>query len=332
MTVPTVVVPSEFPAISGLHDRLRAAGYTLVETRRGLGRAWAPDEVGALFADADVIIAEPSQPFPADVLRAAPRLRLITSAVIGTDNIDVDAATELGVLVANCPTEETIVGMAEASVMLMVALLLELEKKQASLRAGTWRPASSSHLLRGRTVGLVGYGRIARAVEQRLQGWQVTIQAYDPYVEGTVPLDTLLRTSDVVSVHTPKTPETLGLIGRREIGLMKPTAILVNTGRGGIVDEAALAEAIDAGQLAGAAVDVFEQEPPSLDNPLFRCDPHRVILTPHAIGHSLESGPAGAEMAFDNVRRALEGEPPASVLNPAAIPRWRERLAGLTLR
>ncbi len=167
---PTVVVPTEFPAISGLHARLRAAGYAIVETQRGLGRAWTPDEVSRLFPDADVIVAEPSQPFPADVLRAAPRLRLITSAVIGTDNIDVDAATDLGILVANCPTEETIVGMAEASVMLMVALLLELEKKQASLRAGIWRPANSSHLLRGRTVGLVGYGRIARAVEQRLQG------------------------------------------------------------------------------------------------------------------------------------------------------------------
>ncbi|MDP8922393.1 MAG: hypothetical protein M3O34_05890, partial [Chloroflexota bacterium] len=110
MNLPTVAVPTEFPAISGLHDRLRAAGYTMVETPRGLRRAWTPDEVSTLLAPADVIVAEPSQPFPAEVLRAAPRLRLITSAVIGTDNIDVEAATELGVLVANCPTEETIVG------------------------------------------------------------------------------------------------------------------------------------------------------------------------------------------------------------------------------
>ena len=332
MDTPKIIAPSEFPAISGLHARLRAAGCEVVEIPRGRGRDWTADEMHELFADADVIIAEPGRPFPADVLRAAPRLRLISSPVIGVDHIDVDAATELGILVANCPTEEIIVGMAEATVMLMVALLLELERKQASLRAGTWRPPISSHLLRGRTVGLVSYGRIARAVEARLQGWQVTIQAYDPYVAGTVPLDTLLSTSDVVSVHAPRTPETRGLIGRRELGLMKPFAILINTGRGGIVDEAALADAINDERLAGAAIDVFEQEPISMDNPLLGCDPFRVLLTPHAIGHNLETGPAGVEMAYQNVRRALDGELPESVLNPTVIPRWKERVALLAAR
>jgi D-3-phosphoglycerate dehydrogenase / 2-oxoglutarate reductase len=153
----------------------------------------------------------------------------------------------------------------------------------------------------------------------------VKVQAYDPYVEGTVPLDVLLTTSDVISIHTPRTKETRGLIGRRELGLMKPTAILINTSRGGVVDERALAEAIDAGQLAGAALDVFEQEPVDMDNPLFQCDPFRVLLTPHSIGHNVESGPAGVELAFQHVARVLAGELPANVENREVIPRWKAR-------
>lgn len=329
MKPPIVVIPPAFTATLGLDERLRAAGYTVVQAPPGPRDGWTPDEIARHFADADVILAAPNTRFGADVLRAAPRLRLLGSPVIGFDHIDVEAATEHGVIVSNCPTREIVVGMAEATVMLMVALLLELELKQASLRAGVWRPPIQSRLLRGKMVGLVGYGRIARAVEARLQGWEVAIQAYDPYVPGTVPLDTLLATSDVVSIHTPRTPETCDLIGRRELGLMKPTAILINTARGDIVDEAALAEAIDAGRLAGAAVDAWADEPPRMDNPLFRCDPRRVILTPHNVGHSLEIGPAGVEMAFRTIARVLEGELPESVVNPEVVPRWKERLSRL---
>ena len=289
---PKIVVPEEATAYAGLHGKLKSAGDDLTVVPAAPQRHWSQDEIDRYFSDADVIISMPMQQFPAEVLRAAKKLTMIGSAVIGVDHIDVDAATELVVVVTNCPTRETIVGMAEASVMFMVALLLQLERKQASLRAGNWRPPTTSTLLLGKTVGLVAYGRIARAVEERLQGWGVTIQAYDPFVPGTVPLDRLLTTSDVVSLHTPRTSQTMGLIGKRELGLMKPTAILVNTSRGGIVDEAALAEAIDSGQIAGAALDVFEQEPPSMDNPLFRCDPFKVLLTPHSIGHSVESGPS----------------------------------------
>jgi phosphoglycerate dehydrogenase-like enzyme len=332
MNAPKIVAPTGFPAIGGLHAKLREAGYEVIHTPHGLGHDWTPRETGEFLADVDVIVAEPSRPFSADVLRAAPRLNLIASPVIGVDHIDVDAATELGILVANCPTQEIIVGMAESTVMLMVALLLDLMRKQASLRAGSWRPPSSSHLLRGKTVGLVGYGRIARAVEARLRGWQANIQAYDPYVPGTVPLDTLLSASDVISVHTPRTPRTMGMIGQRELGLMKHSAVVINTARGGIVDEAALADAINGERLAGAAVDAFVQEPVGMDNPLLRCDPFRVILTPHSVGHSLEIGPAGAEMAFGNVQRALNGEVPESVENPAVIPRWKERLTALAAR
>ena len=327
MSAPKVVVPARFTAISGLHEKLAAAGFR-VEMAGSMEQPWTAQQLIEVIADADAAIISPGQPVPAEVLRAAPNLRMVSSPVVGVDHIDVDAATELGIVVANCPTDEIIIGMAEATVMFMVALLLQLERKQATVRAGNWRPQTTSTLLRRKTVGLIAYGRIARAVEQRLQGWEVTVQAYDPYVPNTVSLETLLTTSDVISIHTPRTKDTRGLLGRRELAMMKPTAILINTSRGGVIDEAALAEAINGGQIAGAALDVFEQEPIDMDNPLFRCDPHRVILTPHNIGHNVESGPTGAELAFQNVARVLEGELPANVENKEVIPRWRERFGG----
>jgi phosphoglycerate dehydrogenase-like enzyme len=322
---PTVVVPAPFNATLGLEERLKAAGYTVVVAPPGPRDGWSHQEIMDQFAGADVILTAPNQRFGADVLKAAPNLRLIGSPVIGFDHIDVDTATALGILVSNCPTEEIIVGMAESTVMLIAALSLELMRKQARLRAGGWRGPSDAHLVRGKTIGLVGFGRIGRAVAARLQGWGVTIQVHDPYVPNSIPLDLLLETSDVVSIHTPRTSETIGLIGARELALMKPTAILVNTARGSIVDEAALADALNQQRIFAAAIDAWDQEPPSMDNPLFACDPERTILTPHSVGHSLEIGPAGVEMAIRTVSRVLEGELPESVANPEVVERWLGR-------
>jgi D-3-phosphoglycerate dehydrogenase len=307
-----------------LEDRLRAAGYDVVIADR-----WTDADLRPLFGDVDIVVASPARNYPVKLFQAAPRMKLITSPVIGIDTIDVDAANEFGVLVANCPTAENIDGVAEATVMFMVALLLKFKQKERSLREGHFRPHHASHLLRGRTVGLIGYGRIARAVERRLQGWEVTLQASDPYVAGTLPLDELLCTSDVVSVHVVLTRETRNMLGARELALMKPSAILINTSRGGAIVEEALAEAINANQLAGVALDVFQREPINMDNPLLQCDPDRVILTPHSIGHNLESGPTGVQMAFENIERALRGDLPESVLNPQVIPAWRRRVAML---
>jgi D-3-phosphoglycerate dehydrogenase len=190
-------------------------------------------------------------------------------------------------------------------------------------------------MLRGKTVGLVGLGRIARGVVQRLAGWDVQVVACDPYVAQAaapagvrmVALDELLRESDVVSVHTTLTPETRHLIGARELSLMKPTAFFINTARGGMVDEAALYEALAAGRLAGAALDAFELEPLPLDSPL-RSLPN-VILTPHMIGHTREIFDAIPPAAIENVERLMRGEPPLYWRNPEVEPRWRERLARL---
>jgi D-3-phosphoglycerate dehydrogenase / 2-oxoglutarate reductase len=329
--VSTIAVPSSSAATNGarLEDALRAAGYEIVVTPSGAANAWTSEQLRDVFGTVDAVVASPARPYPAELFEAAPRLRLITSPVIGVDTIDVDAASEFGVLVANCPTPENVMGIAEATVMLIVALQLNLKQKERSLREGHFRPQHASHLLHGQTVGLIGYGRIAHNVEQRLQGWGVTVQAADPYVPGTLGLDDLLRTSDVVSLHVVLTSQTRNMIGARELALMKPGSILVNTSRGGAIVEDALAEAIDSGQISRAALDVFQQEPIDMDNPLLRCDPDRVILTPHAIGHNLETGPSGVQMALDNIERALRGELPESVINPEIIPAWRRRLAML---
>lgn len=326
----TIAVSEGGNATPGLADRLREAGHRVVEIpARPAQRAWTPEEIEDLFAGADAIVCMPGIAYSRELLERAPRLRLISSGVIGVDHIDVEAASELSVLVANCPTAENVIGVAEATIMLTVALLLELPERTRALRDGRWRSQADGHLLWRRTVGLVGYGRIGRAVHARLQGWEVRVLYHDPAVESSTDLDTLLRASDVVSLHVVLTPATRGLIGARELALMKPSSVLVNTSRGGVVDEAALAAAIDAGRLAGTAIDVFEQEPIAADNPLLRCDPRRVILTPHSIGHSLEIGASGTRVAAENVERALRGELPESVLNPEVVPRWRERLARL---
>jgi phosphoglycerate dehydrogenase-like enzyme len=324
--VSKIALPPASAATDGprLEDRLRAAGHEVVITDR-----WTDADLGHLFGDVDAVVASPARSYPVELFQAAPRMKLITSPVIGVDTIDIDAANEFGVLVANCPTLENMIGVAEATVMFMVALLLNLKQKERSLREGHFRPRHASHLLSGRTVGLIGYGRIARHVEQRLQGWGVTIQASDPYVEGTLPLDELLRTSDVVSLHVVLTKETRNMLAARELALMKPSAILINTSRGGAVVEEALAEAINSGRLAGAALDVFQQEPINMDNPLLACNPERVILTPHSIGHNLETGPTGVQMALETIEHALRGELPESVINPEVIPAWRRRLAML---
>jgi phosphoglycerate dehydrogenase-like enzyme len=324
------IPPTQAGVEPRLEVRLREAGYDVVVMPAGTPRdPWTPQELRDIFTNVDAVVASPSRTYPAELFAAAPRLRLITSPVIGVDTIDIDSANEFGVIVANCPTAENIIGIAEATVMLIVALHLNLKQKERSLREGRFRPQHASHILHGRTVGLVGYGRIARNVEQRLQGWGVKIQASDPYVPGTLTLEDLLATSDVVSLHVVLTKETRNMLGARELALMKPSAMLVNTSRGGAIVEDALAEAIDSGHIAAAALDVFQQEPINMDNPLLRCDPDRVILTPHAIGHNLETGPTGVQMAFDNIDRALRGELPESVINPEIIPAWQRRMAML---
>jgi len=181
-------------------------------------------------------------------------------------------------------------------------------------------------------------GRVGREVARRFRGWGVRLIGYDPYVEPDkmkefevekVSLDELLRLSDVVSLHVIGTAESRRMISARQLGLMKPTAYLVNTSRGDVVDERELARALREGKIAGAALDVFEEEPLPLASPLRAVDPSRLILTPHAIGNSLAARDGGYRMAIESIRSILRAEPPATLLNPEAVPRWRDRMARL---
>jgi D-3-phosphoglycerate dehydrogenase len=317
-------------------ERLRERGCEVVEVDGRQDR----EKLLALLPDIDIVFATPSQGFvfDGDLIEAGSRLRAVNSMVIGVETIDVEACTEAGVIVANGAIAENFLGVAEATVMLMAALSLDLKAKERVLRRGDFRPQSTrSALLHDHTVGLIGFGRIGRAVVERLQGWGVRVLVYDPFVKSAslpqnvmqVELDELLRHSDFVSIHVSLTPQTRGLIGARELGLMKPTAYLLNNSRGHIVDEAALVDALNKDRLAAAAIDTWEQEPIPNDHPLLNVDHDKLILTGHCIGHSARVPGLLVEAALENVAAELNGELPPYVVNPQAESAWRARLKRL---
>ena len=299
---------------------------------------YPPESWRELFAPADVIIISTRTRCPRPLLEAAPRLRAVLFVTIGTESIDLADAGDLGIVVGNGATPESFLGMAEANVMLICNLLINLSYKERLTRLNLSRPGPldiPAHMVRGKTIGFVGFGRISRATVERLAGWGTGFLAADPYAAAdTLPpgvrlvdLPTLLAESDVVDIQVTLTPETRHMIGAAEIARMKPTAYLVNSSRGGVVDEAALVEALKAGRIAGAALDVFEKEPLPADHPLRDCD--NVILTSHIIGHSAEGNAAFIPAAVESVARVLRGEPPVYVRNPDVIPKWRARVARL---
>jgi phosphoglycerate dehydrogenase-like enzyme len=288
------------------------------------------------FSETDVMVVSPRDVCSREVMLAAPRLRAVVSTVIGVDTIDLDAASDMGLIVGHGAIPENFLGVSEATVMLIAALLLDLPGKSQLLRTNAPRPPHmKARMVRGKTIGLIGMGRTARGVVERLAGWDVRLQAHDPYIAQEaapagvrmVDLPTLLRTSDVVSVHVTLTSETRHMLGTAELRLMQPHAYLVNTARGGAIDEQALYGVLRDGVIAGAALDVFEEEPLALASPLRTLD--NVILTPHMIGHSRELMAALAPAAAENVLRVLRGEPPVYVKNPEVLPAWRQRLAAL---
>jgi D-3-phosphoglycerate dehydrogenase / 2-oxoglutarate reductase len=298
---------------------------------------YTEDELVELLNDADAAIVATRERVTRHVLERLPNLKVIARATIGVENIDHAAATDLGMLVVNSPAPENFIGIAEATVGLILALAKRLRENEARLRSGFWKaPASLGSLIRGQTVGLVGLGRVGSNVARRLAGWDVRLLACDPYVEPAhamavgaelVPLDTLITTADYVSLHVVLTDETRCLIGAPRLRAMKPTAYLVNTSRGPVVDENALATAIQERWIAGAALDVFEDEPLGPESRLRDLDPERLILTPHCIGNNLASQATGIRMVCQAVLQALGGEVPRHVTNPSVIPLWQARHA-----
>lgn len=266
-------------------------------------------------AEIDGLIVRSRTQVDAELLAAARRLKVVGRAGIGVDNIDVEAASARGVLVCNVPGA-TVVSVAEHTMALLLALVRNLPRADTSIRAGRWeRSQLAGRELHGKRLAIVGFGRIGRVVAERAQAFGMEVSAYDPYVAeealrrtGVAPaesLTALLADADVVSLHAPLTDETEHLIDAEALASMRPDAVLVNTARGGLVDEAALVEALDQGRIAGAAIDVFAEEPPG-DSPLLHRDD--VVLSPHLGATTAEAQARAAHMVADAVARALVGE------------------------
>jgi D-3-phosphoglycerate dehydrogenase len=226
-------------------------------------------------------------------------------------------------------------GVAEATMGLIVALFKRLKFNEAFMRNGGWKELENrGTLMLGKTIGIIGVGRIGQNVAKRLGAWGMKVLGYDPYVSQEsvgdlgikmVSLDELLKESDLVTLHVVLTRETRGMIGLRELKLMKPTAFIVNTSRGPAIKEPDLIQALSEKLLAGAALDVFAHEPLPMDDPLRQVDPLRLIITPHNIGANPGSAEAGQKMAAQSILAILDGKLPDTIVNPLAIPRWKER-------
>jgi D-3-phosphoglycerate dehydrogenase len=317
-------------------DPLRAAGHEVVIGRpldTPARQAYTEADLIEQCRAADVALASHLERFTPAVMEHAEHLGLVIVPFIGVDKIDVPAATRLGVLVANSPTPENFIAVAEATIGLILMLLKRVKRGEARLRSGQWaRREDRGDFLFGKTVGIVGLGRIGSHVARRLAAWDVTLMAADPYVAPDkaaalgvtlVDLPTLLAEADIVTLHATLTDETRGFVGEKQLRAMKPTALLLNTARGELVDEAAVARAVDERWIAGAAVDAFALEPLPAQHPYRTADAERLILTPHNIGHSEAGRRANLRLALEQILAVGRGEPPAHTINPEAIPRWR---------
>ena len=277
-----------------------------------------------------------------EFLTLSPRLRLVAKYTIGVDDVDVDAASSLGILVTHCPTEANWGGVAEGAVALMLAVLKRIRERDVQVKSGGWRepPIYGTYVGKradgyaGITIGIIGLGRAGGRVADLLRPWGARVIAADPYVEAAkfaqhgverVDLEALLRDADVVTLHCNLTAETRGLIDSRRLALLKPTAVLVNTARGAIVDLDALCAALESRALAAAALDVLPEEPPRPDARLLALG-DRVLLSPHMIAAN-QGGTLGAAIpwAADAVLEALRGEVPPRVYNTEAVAKWRAR-------
>ena len=324
MIVETHTLAGMFRAIAG---RLRSSGHEVVYFTDP-ARAAESREMPA----ADILIAASNLKCDRALMMASPKLRAVLYGAIGTDGIDLAAASELGIVVGHGPTAQNYRSMAEATVLLMLALLYDLRGSEEILRRNQPRPLElRGRMLAGRTIGLIGFGRIARTVAENLSSWGAKLQTYTrsperaaiPREVRSVGLDELLATSDIVSIHATRNPQSEKLIGERELALMKPTALLVNTARGGIVDERALVQALQERRIAGAALDTFEAEPLSPHSALRRLD--NVILTPHLLGHTRDLMESLEATLLESVGNVLAGAPPRYVRNPEVLARWGAR-------
>lgn len=324
----TVVVTSNiFPGLETEKEVLAPYNVELVKrpcrNREQLAQA-AKDAVALLVGNVRI---------DAELLSRLPHCLAIVKPSVGVDNIDIDAATAAGVCVANVPDYGTDEVATHAMALLLNAIRY-VDAEAAAVRGGRWQPKPPYPIQRsaGRTLGIIGFGRIGRSVARKAAGFDWRLLAWDPYLDddeirrgGAEPADfeTLLAESDFVSLHLPLTEETQGMIDAAALAKMKPTAFLVNTARGAIVDSAALLHAVETDRIAGAAVDVIDEEPPPPDHPLHRTD--RILVTAHVAWYSEQAFRDVRVKAVQEVARVLQGRLPLNLVNPDVNPRFPVR-------
>jgi D-3-phosphoglycerate dehydrogenase len=268
----------------------------------------------SVLAEAHAVIVRSATQIDAEAIAAAPKLRVIARAGVGLDNVEVPAATARGVMVVNAPTSN-IVSTAEQAVALLLAVARNTAAASTALKAGEWKRSKYTGVeLQGKTVGVIGLGRVGVLFAQRIAAFGTRLIAYDPYVQPAraaqlgirlVGLEELLAESDFISIHATKTPETVGLIGAKELAIVKPGVRIVNAARGGLIDEQALADAIAEGRVAGAGIDVYAKEP-CTSSPLFAFD--SVVATPHLGASTHEAQDKAGLAVARSVKLALQGE------------------------
>ena len=287
-------------------------------------------------------------PITREIMLKSPSLRVVAKYTVGTDDVDVEAATELGVLVTHCPTEANWSGVAEGTMAMMLTLLKKVRERDVYVKEGKWRDDSLQGIYLGRrqdgyggiTVGIIGLGRIGSRFADLLAPWRVRVVAYDPYqgdqqfihhdVER-VKLNDLLEQSDVVTLHTNLTSETKDFMDTKKFQKMKNSAYFLNASRGAVVDENALINALNSGQISGAAIDVFEEEPLPKQSALIKLG-NKILLSPHVITFNTGAGLTTAiPWATEHVLQALKGVVPSHVYNEEVIEKWTKRFGGHSL-
>lgn len=309
-------------------------------------------EIARMAEGSDALVGTSirSSPITQKIMQSSKNLRIVAKYTIGVDDVDVDAATELGILVTHAPTESNWGGVAEGAITAMLTLLKKVRERDRHLKeTGGWRDmklqgtylgSRESDGYPGITLGIVGLGRIGSRIAKLMRPWGMRTLACDPYVPDEkfaefgvekADLATVMRESDIVTLHVVLTKETRRMIGSPQLAMMKPTAILVNTSRGPCVDEKALVDALQKGKIAGAALDVFENEPLAPDSPLRKMG-DKVLLSPHMVSSNVGSGlKPGVAWATRSVLAALRGEVPDNVYNKEVIAQWRSRFGGKSM-
>ncbi|MBI4202085.1 MAG: phosphoglycerate dehydrogenase [Chloroflexi bacterium] len=308
-------------------EALKTRGDVQVDVRPGLPR----EELKAILGDYEALIVRSETQVTADLIEAGKKLVVIGRAGVGVDNIDLEAATRQGIAVVNAPTGNTLAA-AEHSVALMLAMARHIARANASLREGKWdRSAYVGVELRGKTLGIIGLGRVGSEVARRAASFNMHILGYDPFLSPDfarnlgvelVSLDDLYRRSDFITVHTPMTDSTRGLIGAEEIAMMKKGVRLINVARGGIIGEQALLDDLNSsdGKVAGAAIDVFSEEPPR-DEKLWTLAKHpKVVATPHLGASTAEAQVEVGREVANEVLLVLDGKPARSTVNLPFMP------------